>query len=868
MPRAPVAGREIRRRSRNGCWNCKARKVKCGEEKPRCNHCERLDEECDYKIRLSWGGRPLKKKLQQQQNANGVDPNGDDTAFIPGAGQFSLTHHFPAPQTFLSTNSSSGARRPAIPRANSGKKTSMSNYQTVFAVGETTLAPQQPVQTQATPITPPTPTTKVKAEVTSPLAPAVPLNVHIPLPPTSMQPVQPGSQSATSQSNYTWAQPPNSAPPTTSTFNHALINSPPHQATPTGGYFPSQPFSTQPYSSPRQPSTSPIAPYQSPPIKAGSCSPDVQYQPLGSPEPKLLYHPPPHLTSSPSKRPRTMSMQSSTSPTNDPPTSPYLTFPERHLPTMNGHLRYMDTPITSAPMNEMTELHLSHPAVTGIGVGSNIAMRRVSVDQLLSGPLQAPMEYSGVLTAPYPAVSDSFEVKTEPTPTGIPVTTLAMQDDEDVEEIRRTAFENFPSDSRFTVNSLYPGTVTIARTLLPYPPILLDNDKNRMYFDHYLKFTARLLVPHDCSENPFRYILPQMAIKTDHLMNLLLAYSASHQARLLGAPEPTERISQFIGETVRSLHLALGDTETATSDASLATAIMLASYQIITPNPFEQSGLTWRLHLNAARKIVQSRGGAQGTHSNDPVSYFLGRWFAYLDLIGRLSGREVHEPISSGEYWTSDNESERDQYTVDCFFGFTRRCITILANIGELARQCDIQRRKYRNAEDGFILSDGNGWNPPTDVHTQALILRQELVESYKNSLGKCGDHDHSGSDFDESELLEVNSTFHRAAEIYLYRRVLGYPSEDKVVQSAVGNIVATLPSIRMGGTAENCLLFPMFTAGCEAQSPAHRGYIRERMKSIEKTGLAQVRNARILMERVWAEHVPWWEIVNGEFIG
>jgi Fungal Zn(2)-Cys(6) binuclear cluster domain len=43
-----------RTRSRFGCWPCKARKVKCGEEKPVCKNCERQGETCDYKVRLNW----------------------------------------------------------------------------------------------------------------------------------------------------------------------------------------------------------------------------------------------------------------------------------------------------------------------------------------------------------------------------------------------------------------------------------------------------------------------------------------------------------------------------------------------------------------------------------------------------------------------------------------------------------------------------------------------------------------------------------------------------------------------------------------------------------------------------------------------
>lgn len=63
MPRPKTAnGAEPKKRSRNGCWPCKARKVKCGEEKPQCANCVKQGEECDYSIRLQWGGRSKKEQ--------------------------------------------------------------------------------------------------------------------------------------------------------------------------------------------------------------------------------------------------------------------------------------------------------------------------------------------------------------------------------------------------------------------------------------------------------------------------------------------------------------------------------------------------------------------------------------------------------------------------------------------------------------------------------------------------------------------------------------------------------------------------------------------------------------------------------------
>jgi len=208
---------------------------------------------------------------------------------------------------------------------------------------------------------------------------------------------------------------------------------------------------------------------------------------------------------------------------------------------------------------------------------------------------------------------------------------------------------------------------------------------------------------------------------------------------------------------------------------------------------------------------------------------------------------------------------------VDCFFGFTTRCVAILHSICELARECEAERRmnpaRMVSNEPTDML-----WSPSAEVRRKAQDLRDELRESKMRSISRCnhvscGYGPHS-DDFDEEELLATNDAFHWAAEIHLYRRVLGLPSSHIEVQVAVGHIVRAMHRVKRGGTAENCLLFPLFTAGCETINPKHRQYTLGRMLEVEKTGLTQVKNARLLMERVWNEGVAWWEIVDGEFIG
>jgi len=54
-----------------------------------------------------------------------------------------------------------------------------------------------------------------------------------------------------------------------------------------------------------------------------------------------------------------------------------------------------------------------------------------------------------------------------------------------------------------------PVAVNISKGLGQLPDQLLQNPMDMLYFHHFLNHTARILVPHDCSENPFRNILPQ-----------------------------------------------------------------------------------------------------------------------------------------------------------------------------------------------------------------------------------------------------------------------------------------------------------------------------------------------------------------------
>lgn len=71
-----------------------------------------------------------------------------------------------------------------------------------------------------------------------------------------------------------------------------------------------------------------------------------------------------------------------------------------------------------------------------------------------------------------------------------------------------------------------PMPIKIPRDLEPLPAKLRENPMNLLYFHHFMNHTAKALVPHDDEQsNPYRHVLPQMAVDNDNLLSLMLAYS-------------------------------------------------------------------------------------------------------------------------------------------------------------------------------------------------------------------------------------------------------------------------------------------------------------------------------------------------------
>lgn len=584
---------------------------------------------------------------------------------------------------------------------------------------------------------------------------------------------------------------------------------------------------------------------------------------------------------------------SSPSTAGSPEVRPYL--------QSNFSLPSAPSPLTSISTPGGEDDHRCVPRTTP-HVPSPSDVRRLSVQSLLSVPHDASMSsertFSGLGRGSHNVPTRAITPETATFygyDTGEPDRDIGQNDDArgimgyspvDSKEGQEFASagmtrESHPSDFGFGMRETRnyyerPVEVWISKELEPLPNKLRQNPMNLLYFHHFLNHTARVLVPHDDPQsNPFRTVLPQMAVKHDNLLSLLLAYSASHRARHLKYPEPSLRIAHLVQGVIADLRSlvqqSMNNPETVISTADLAAAIMLASLEIISPAAIGGS-IPWHHHLNLARELISRMPDGlrriQPATQEHCIRSLLWSWFAYLDVLGSLSGGPATlltpscyttgGPPSPGLPQSEEGHWDEDMESIDCILGFTPRCVFILARIAELARHCEEARLRQP------------GWTPDAATRAAATALETAALRSLAAPSRPCG-HVHAPSPlrrWDRTQMAAANRAFHHAALIHLHRRVLGKRSGHPDVRGAAQSILECLEHVERGSSAETCLLFPMFTAGCELVDSVERGAILERILTVERTGMMQVQRARRLMEKVWETGQPWEMLVDAEFIG
>jgi hypothetical protein len=298
----------------------------------------------------------------------------------------------------------------------------------------------------------------------------------------------------------------------------------------------------------------------------------------------------------------------------------------------------------------------------------------------------------------------------------------------------------------------------------------------------------------------------------------------------LNHPEPANRIAHWVSNVFPTLRIALKDADQNITDNHLAAAIMLLSLKIISPSTFEVP-ITWQSHLKLARDLYLARG-VQMAYPGNRVGSFLSRWLEYIDIMGSLSCRDNEPPLFLYQSIVSacSTPPANDDFFIDCFTGYTAKTALLLSRLAKLVHQC----------EKADSLDPDQ--RPPPDIVVEAESLLADFQVAENMARINSRHHQEPVSD----DMSAIDRSFRYAGLVHLHRRVLCHPSASAPVLEALDGLLEALGQLEPGASAEVGALFPLFTAGCETRDLQQRADLMERVKSLEKTGLKQVRCRRI----------------------
>lgn len=456
----------------------------------------------------------------------------------------------------------------------------------------------------------------------------------------------------------------------------------------------------------------------------------------------------------------------------------------------------------------------------------------------------------------------------------------------------------------------------------PLPAILTKSHDNMELFDFYLAKSADLLVPTPHHGNPFKHLLPQMAMQSPTLLYLLLAFGANHKSKMITHPDSFQSHSSspdppivstvdpidpesfnsmnnfqdfmfqefwsplvedsmtddLLALTFKELVIALQDDKQRKSDATLAAIMMLTSFDIF----FSDKRRTWRKHLDGARKIISERLPVSKSNSicispSEDLSstLFLNRWFSYIDIIGTLSSSNPasHSKNSTFTYhFIEDVDSDEAKRMMDnkrlqmddieLWTGMEPKMLTLLSKVSWLIGSKE---------EDHFKFIS-------TQLVNRALELDHEISEYLKSSeLSRIQVFENIYQSHipaylkDRYEIYKILRTTNMicglTGSLQIKRRVLEIPQESKIIKDLLVQITGLIEAnIPLCSSTTTCSLFCLFCCGCELLSQdlvyLRSTYIK-RIDGLTNIGVSSASMAKDIMEQCWKEKKSWWKVLK-----
>lgn len=302
-----------------------------------------------------------------------------------------------------------------------------------------------------------------------------------------------------------------------------------------------------------------------------------------------------------------------------------------------------------------------------------------------------------------------------------------------------------------STSSLSDNLEPIPRGLLPLPDMLLNVPYYYDSFLFYINSTSSILTPADDTvykSNPFRMVLPKLAMTNKGIMSLVVAFGATHKSSLL-KQDSTEIVDALLSRALSDLLVLLNNKDTCTSDLTLTIVLLFSSFLA-----FNFKSDKWRVHMSGAKQIFLMRGYNRpfdklvsdfktdgslisGEIKKSKLLYFLIRWFAYIDIFSNLS-----TPLEPSEdeilKFCNSNNSNSPGFSNDSLF-------SPLSDL--VSSPNSLTSPKIANVSSSSELNDSNNLSESNDrdIGSETTQIDYEVCET-NEYLAK--DESHKGIDY------------------------------------------------------------------------------------------------------------------------
>lgn len=412
---------------------------------------------------------------------------------------------------------------------------------------------------------------------------------------------------------------------------------------------------------------------------------------------------------------------------------------------------------------------------------------------------------------------------------------------EDLQDRSVRPAQSCRNSKAITLASISPEIPVISSTPSAPVPKILFRDNNAQLFNHYLKHVAKVTVVTDTDKNPFKTIIMPMSFESPLIMSNILAIAAANISNT--HPEYGMIAYSHLSDAYAELKDRLSNPETALSEITLAGVLGQVSYQL-----HHGDVSNWRVHLTAARGIVNALGGPKAVLANKPGYKFYIQHLAWLDTLAATTSST--KQIGKSDYWEallSSISERKGSYSMKDLMGCPEELLEIIA---EMTRRFDDDLFSSEVDLDGDLTAKIVEIVDETDPEK---LQREQQV---RNLLGaeynaKLDALEPKSLPTDAASAL--SEVFRLAAKIYLTYRILHSTCWSSTIQDLLKTALGYLDMIPSKAQEEMALPWPLFIMGSVCVYAKEQKVIRTRYSGMTRyMGFGNIQRCVELLEEVW----------------